>query len=281
MVPYVVAPLARESFLPISTVPLEGRQVPAPAEPEALLEATYGSDWRVPDPSFKYQPERSTNRRFRGLFGGDRLHVNYWDGFYATKADKVPSEPSAFARWVAERDDPPSSLVDIGSGTGRDALWLASQGIEVLGCDYSPVAVRYASAHAEERGCSATFRQLDLYDLREMLSVGALLGHEATRDAVYARFLVHALEDAGRLNLWRFSRSVLSRTAGRVFLEFRTEATTHEFGEHFRHFVDAEVVCSELTSYGFDIEHCEDRHGLAVYKGEDPRVCRIVARLRG
>jgi SAM-dependent methyltransferase len=278
---FVAAPLPREALLPTSTVTLEGREVPAPAKPEAVLEATYGTGWRVPDPSFKYEKPRWLKRRFRGLFGGERLHGAYWEDFYATKAAKVPQEPSSFAQWVVDREPRPTSLLDIGSGTGRDSVWLASQGIDVLGCDYSHIAVGYATRRAREKSSPAAFRVLDLYDLRQMLSAGALLARDRDVDAVYARFLVHALEDVGRQNLWRFSRSVLSRSKGRVYLEFRTEPTEHEFGEHYRHFVQPDLVCSELESYGFGIEHCENRYGLAVFGHEDPRVCRIVARLEG
>ena len=68
---------------------------------------------------------------------GERRHIRYWADFYATKAARVPTEPSSFARWVAEQEPRPASLVDVGSGTGRDSLWLADQGIDVLGCDYA------------------------------------------------------------------------------------------------------------------------------------------------
>lgn len=278
---FVAAPLSRDALVPTSTVKLEGQEVPAPAKPEVVLEATYGPGWRVPDPSFKYEKPRWLRRRFQGLFGGERLHGAYWEDFYATKAAKVPDEPSSFAQWVLEREPRPTSLLDIGSGTGRDSVWLASQGMDVLGCDYSHIAVNYATRRASDKGSPASFRVLDLYDLRQMLSAGALLARDRDVDAVYARFLVHALEDSGRRNLWRFARSVLSRTKGRIYLEFRTEPTEHEFGEHYRHFVQPELVCSELEAYGFGIEHCENRHGLAVYGSEDPRVCRIIARLEG
>lgn len=278
---YLVAPLPREALLPTSTVTLEGREVAAPAQPETVLEATYGPNWRVPDPTFKYETPRQVRRRINGLFGGERRHSRHWEDFYATRAGEVPAEPTSFARWVAGHEHRPTSLLDLGSGTGRDAVWFAEQGVSVLGCDYSQLALRYAEERAAEQGSSATFRPLDLYDLRQALAVGALLGREAGVDAVYARFFVDALEDGGRRNLWRFSRSVLSGTRGRVFLEFRTEATEHTFGAHYRNFVPPEVACSELEFYGFRIEHCEDGHGLAVLREEDPRVCRIIARLEG
>lgn len=282
MMPAVATELPREALLPTTTVVLEGREVPAPADPEALLAATYGPQWRNPDPTFKHQPPKWVSRRLSGFLRGERRHHQYWDNFYATKALKVPADPSSFARWVETRSPRPTSLVDIGSGTGRDSIWLAEQGIDVLGCDYSQAGVEFARKRAEERGADrATFRRLNLYDLRQLLSSGALLGRDLGADAVYARFLVHALEDEGRQNLWRFSRSVLASTRGRIYLEFRTEPTDHAFGEHYRQFVSPEMVSTELAAYGFEVEHLEDRHGLAVHGDEDPKVCRIIARLEG
>ena len=46
---------------------LEGRTLPAPAEPERLLEAMYGPSWRVPDPTFVFEtPARSGTDSTRG-----------------------------------------------------------------------------------------------------------------------------------------------------------------------------------------------------------------------
>jgi hypothetical protein len=94
---------------------------------------------------------------------------------------------------------------------------------------------------------------------------------------VYARFLVHALEDPGRLNLWRFAETALA-TGGKLYLEFRTgedENQPHVFGEHFRRYLAPDVVVGEVAERGGRIEHREEGHGLAVYKDEDPHVCRL------
>ena len=93
---------------------------------------------------------------------------------------------------------------------------------------------------------------------------------------LYARFLIHAIEDGARFNLWSFARETLR--PGRAYLEFRTAGTRHAFGEHYRHFVPAETVASEVEAAGAVVEHVEEGYGLAVYRSEDPRVCRIVAR---
>lgn len=91
---------------------------------------------------------------------------------------------------------------------------------------------------------------------------------------------MHALEDEGRHHLWRLARMAL-RAGGRLYLEFRTgkdAKAEHAFGEHFRRFLNPDTVVDEIESSGGHIEHREEGHGYAVYKNEDPHVCRLVAR---
>lgn len=204
-------------------------------------------------------------------------HLDYWEGFYASKASTlVPQEPSAFARWVADREQQPCPMVDVGTGTGRDALWFARNGFDVVGLDYAQSAVALATAHAQNEGISARFERLNLYHVDELTETGGRLASELGPQVLYARFFVHALEDDGRENLWRLARLLL-KSGGRAYLEFRVTETNHVFGEHFRHFVAPEVVMAEIEAVGGRIEHHEVDRGLAVYKDEDPLVCRIVA----
>ncbi len=278
-IPSLGAKLGRDDLVPLSSVTLEGRALTAPAHPEALLAASYGPGWRVPDPTFRFDPPQRTKRLIAGFLRGERKHQRYWDDFYQVRADAVPRGPSAFAAHVTAQADGPVSIIDVGTGTGRDALHFARAGWRVLGCDYSRAGVEYARAWAASEGLGAEFRALNLYDMRDVLVSGASLARQRF-DAVYARFLVHALEAEGRQNLWLVARSALRPARGRLYLEFRTEATRHEYGEHFRQFVQPATVVAELEHHGFEIEHCENGHGLAVHKDEDPRVCRIVANVR-
>lgn len=214
--------------------------------------------------------------------GSDRHeHRRYWEQFYASTASSaVPPEPSPFARWVVTRLPVPGPVVDMGTGTGRDAQWLAGQGYDVLGLDYAESGLAVARASAEQFGVSVRFDQVNLYHRGETDAMAAKVAAELRPAAVYARFFVHALEEDGRANLWRFTRRALP-DGGLCLLEFRTERTRHEFGEHFRHFVQPHTVVEELTALGATIEHCEEGRGLAVYKSEDPLVARIVARFPG
>lgn len=60
---------------------------------------------------------------------------------------------------VAETEGlPPGRALDVGSGEGADALWLAERGWRVTAVDISSVALDRAAAHAEERGAEIAER---------------------------------------------------------------------------------------------------------------------------
>ncbi|WP_051399544.1 class I SAM-dependent methyltransferase [Haloechinothrix halophila] len=281
LLPAVKAPLPRSAILPLGEVTLHGRQLPAPADKEALLEATYGENWRVPDPSFTFRPPRSTRQRLTGWVRGLRKQHQYWESFYSgQKSAAVPDEPSAFAQWVHERESTSRPLVEIGFGTGRDALWFAGLGYQVHGLEYAHSAVEHARDTANATDVSAEFEVFNLYELRQVLAMGARLAQDATPKTLYGRFLLHALEDDGRQHVWRLAQMAL-RAGGLLYLEFRTGAdakTEHAFGEHFRRFLDPDAVVNEIEARGGHIEYREENHGLAVYKDEDPHVCRLAVR---
>jgi len=54
------------------------------------------------------------------------------------------------------------SLLDLGCGSGRDAVELAAEGYRVAGCDISPVAIERARALVQERGLKADFLAHDI-----------------------------------------------------------------------------------------------------------------------
>jgi SAM-dependent methyltransferase len=281
LMPEVATTEFRESMiLPLGEVELHGRMITAPADPEALLEITYGPGWRVPDPSFKFETPPRVRRRLDGWLRGNNGNRQHWWPFYFGQSSaRVSEEPSPFARWVHDQEPADAAVVDIGSGTGRDSLWFARQGRDVLGLDYIPAATERAGNTAREDDLPARFRTCNLYDTRQVLGLGGELAHRDTPPVLYGRFLLHALEDPGRHNLWRIADMCLRR-GGKFYLEFRTgldAGKEHEFGEHFRTFLDPDAVVAEIEAAGGRIEHREAGHGLAVYKNEDPHVCRLVA----
>jgi SAM-dependent methyltransferase len=55
----------------------------------------------------------------------------------------------------------PAPTLEIGAGTGTNAIWLAERGFDVLGIDLSPLAVERARAKMKERALSCRFAALN------------------------------------------------------------------------------------------------------------------------
>lgn len=281
MVPSVSGDLPRTALLPVGEVTLEGRRIPAPAQPEALLETTYGPGWRVPDPSFEFEPSRATVRRLNGWLRNNRKHLRHWGDFYGSRAaDRVPATPSPFATWVAGRLEPGQEVLDVGCGTGRDAVFLAEQGHRVTALDGSPRALQRSRRLAAERGVRIRPTPLNLNDLASALTSGARFAHAARPPEIYARFLLDGIEPDTRQTFWRWCRMV-QRRGGTTYLEFRTWQGTlraRAFPFHYRTLLDPRHVVAEIERAGGTVVHRSIGTGLAAFDGEDPRICRLVAR---
>jgi hypothetical protein len=173
-------------------------------------------------------------------------------------------------------------VVELGFGTARDSLFFARRGRPVHGFDFAESAVAHAQRVADQDAIAGQFSVLDLYDDLGVSRAAASLSSAPGTRAIYARFLVHSLEDAGRANLLRFSAAVLGGGRGELFLEFRTGkdlGQEHLFGDdHFRLFLDPMTVELEIEALGGEVTYREEGCGLAVYKTEDPHVARMVAR---
>jgi hypothetical protein len=271
-------PLPRESILPFGTVELEGVEFPAPRDLDAFLTYTYGPGWRVPDPAFHFDHPPENKQVMSQWLRGSRTRLWYWQEFYqSARARDVPTTQSRFAEWVAGRIDAGSRVVELGSGTGRDAVWLARQGFEVLATDYCGNARRRTTAAAREAGVKVQVRALNLEAPYSYLSKGAELAHEPGVRHVYARFLIDALAPGGRDGLWRYC-SMVCRSGGRTFLEFRTRASREEpkfFGPHIRTYARVGVIEDEIAAHGGRIVEKVVGRNLAPLGHEDPEVCRM------
>lgn len=62
----------------------------------------------------------------------------YWNKYY--NSCEVPELPSQFAVFVLGEINP-TAIIDIGCGSGRDALYFAGRGIPTIGIDGSASAV--------------------------------------------------------------------------------------------------------------------------------------------
>jgi SAM-dependent methyltransferase len=103
-------------------------------------------------------------------------------------------------------------VIDLGCGTGENALHLASLGRRVLGIDHSPTAIERARAKAAERGLPAAFLVADALDLGKVrrrfetgLDCGLFHALAPEQRRAYAHSLCEVLSPGAALQLICYS----------------------------------------------------------------------------
>jgi SAM-dependent methyltransferase len=87
-----------------------------------------------------------------------------WNESYASEElpwDTGEPEP-LLVEFVASERIRPTRTMEIGAGTGTNAVWLAERGFEVLGIDLAPRAVERANAKLNGRALACRFAPLDI-----------------------------------------------------------------------------------------------------------------------
>jgi SAM-dependent methyltransferase len=79
----------------------------------------------------------------------------HWDERYATEGARS-TEPAAFLVEVADRFPPAARVLDVGGGSGRNAIWLARQGHRVTVVDISAAGLEIAADAAKKAGIAIT-----------------------------------------------------------------------------------------------------------------------------
>jgi cyclopropane fatty-acyl-phospholipid synthase-like methyltransferase len=133
-----------------------------------------------------------------------------WDASYTAGAPApwdIGRPQPAFAR-LAEAGRLTERLLDVGCGTGENALLAASCGAEVTGIDVAPTAIARARAKASERGLAARF------EVADALNLGSL---RLTADTVIDSGVFHVFGDEDRVRYVASLAAVL-RPAGACYL---------------------------------------------------------------
>jgi SAM-dependent methyltransferase len=144
------------------------------------------------------------------------MEVSRIDSAYAgTPPWDIPGPQPAFVG-LAEVDWITGKTLDVGCGTGENALFLAQRGLEVLGVDASVRAIEKARAKAEQRAVRIRFLVADALDL-------AALGESF--DTVIDSGLLHSFSDEDRSRLVSEIHTVLRPGGYYLLLCFSEHAT--------------------------------------------------------
>jgi SAM-dependent methyltransferase len=86
-----------------------------------------------------------------------------WESRYAGADYAFGKEPNYFLASCKGLLPKSGRVLVVADGEGRNGIWLAEQGLDVLSIDFSPTALRKARALAAEHHVTVTFQQADVH----------------------------------------------------------------------------------------------------------------------
>ncbi len=125
--------------------------------------------------------------------------------------------------------------LDLGCGTGANAIYLAQHGFTTVGVDFSPRAIKLAGQKAERAAVTVAFQLGDvsrLGFLREpfdlVLDIGCFHGLDTQSRVRYAQHLARLTHKESKFLLWAFDRAAYFGTFG-VTPEEVQQTFNHQF----------------------------------------------------
>jgi cyclopropane fatty-acyl-phospholipid synthase-like methyltransferase len=165
-----------------------------------------------------------------------------WETRFGAPGYLFGKEPNAFLKSQAHRLRKGACALSVADGEGRNGVWLAEQGLDVLTVDFSATALAKAQTLAQERGVKLRTEVADLTTWRWPKAafdvIAAIFIHfaGAERDALFAN-LKGALKPGGLLLMESYRPEQLNyRTGGppnteRMYTRAILQAAFSDFSE--------------------------------------------------
>jgi SAM-dependent methyltransferase len=141
-----------------------------------------------------------------------------WNDRYRQQGSVWGAEPNQFVvRYLSDLE--PCRVLDVGTGQGRNAIWLARRGHQVTAVDISDVAVAQASDIARDAGVEIDFIAADLVhwepvpEAYDLVLLSYIQMPEPPRKAIHGK-VAAALVPGGRVFLIAHHRDNLERGVG-------------------------------------------------------------------
>jgi SAM-dependent methyltransferase len=88
--------------------------------------------------------------------------LEHWEARFAAPEYIFGTAPNVFLRAQAHLLPSGGNALAVADGEGRNGVWLAEQGLDVLSVDFSPKAQAKAQALAKSRGVAVRFERVDV-----------------------------------------------------------------------------------------------------------------------
>jgi len=130
------------------------------------------------------------------------------------KKDETPWEldrpDSNLIELIEKQDILPCKTLEIGCGTGSNAIWLAQNNFKVTGIDFSPLAIEKAMAKSQKQGVEINFLEKDF--LKKKTGTGA-----SDFEFVFDRGCFHSFDEKDERKTFAKNVSLFLKDGGHWF----------------------------------------------------------------
>jgi len=203
---------------------------------------------------------------------------NYWEKYYSLQNAEL--KPSLFARFINDTViSTQKSIIELGCGNGRDAIFFANEGFDVIAVDQIYSEIKFLkNRYIQLKNCSfecADFTNLD---------------NSRKFDIVYSRFTLHSITETqeNKVIWWAFLNL---NPNGKFCIEVRgqkneifgkgtpvkNQPNAFIYDDHHRRFINLDVLVNKLKEAGFMIDFAAEEKGFAPFNGADETFIRVIA----
>jgi len=161
-----------------------------------------------------------------------------WEQRFAVPDYAFGKEPNYFLASCKPLLPRSGRVLAVADGEGRNGVWLAEQGLDVVSLDFSPSAQRKARALAKERGVTVTFLQGDVHTFDYP---------EAAFDVV-AEIFTQFSTPANRALKWAGTRKALKPGGLLIIQGYAPKQLQYSTGGRRRSGISIHVRCSRRRS---------------------------------
>jgi len=262
-------------FFKYNEIKLSGFTISIPSNYREILRQFYGDTWEIPDPGFKHQ-EATRTWDINYHLSNDQMQDIYWKQFYKYK---LIYDHSPFSDFINQLIPPKSKIVELGCGSGEDAIFFSQKGHIVYACDKAKEAFQNKDIN------NINFSNTDISDLNELSNFinNSLSSNSKTyqeKNVIYMRFFLnHVSEKSESIILKKISYLIPKGTT--LALEFRTTKDVtkkYKLRRRFIRLISMQKMLKDLQNYRYKIDYSEENIGLSNIENEDPYIGRIVAK---
>lgn len=172
--------------------------------------------------------------------------------------------------------------MELGSGNGRDAMFLSSHVKHLIAVDGSKTGIDNCKANAEERGIkNVNFIRALIDDPQLEIEIQNILQRESVDEPLYifSRFFLHSINFQDEDQLIILIDKLLQNRLGAIYIEFRTkedEYLSKYTGTHYRRYVEPSEFAKKFNDIGYVVDYFVQGTGFAKYKVDDAHVARFI-----